>query len=597
MVKGSGAAPPASLREDLQPELRSVWDIITAPNATDPGAADLPTAQTDEAAALSTPEAWSVAIFGPGRTLRSADGQLARWLEDPSTRAACLELVDSARRGETHFGLIGMADDGVVAVCGAPAAVASRWTPGKTAELTAPGAETALVAFAPTHSVDLVRRAAEAFGLSPLESRLVEALLQAPTLEVAAQQIGVGRETAKDALANAMRKVGVDRSAQLIARVVTLICGAIEPVATAPPPPALAELSAAESRVAMALAKGETAESAAALLGVSAHTVKSHRKAVFAKLGVNRIRDLSRVMAELQELQHLTARSEVRPSTARPGEGRLRVVADDAGRRVALLDYGPASGRPIMVGHGLATGLRLPPALVRGLQRRGYRPLSPQRPGFGLTDPTRGDYLDTAADDMALILTRIGAASTVLLMREGGTAAAFAFGHRHPGRLERGLLLNPRLPVDRPMAVHPTLGDQVSRFLMHNPRLIGPFFEALRRRTRSDLVQGIFRHVYTLKCDVACAAQPEVSEHLVRDVQGLVARTSAGVAAEHLAYARGWRVPDGTDWTRWTMAYSDALCSDADLAAWRQIGLIGEPLRGAGLLAQFTHAEDLAARL
>ena len=79
---------------------------------------------------------------------------------------------------------------------------------------------------------------------------------------------------------------------------------------------------------------------------------------------------------------------------------------------------------------------------------------------------------------------------------------------------------------------------------MHTPRLIGTFFEALRRQSRSDLLHILFRRVYAhAPADQACAARPEVRDHLVRDVQGLVARTSAGVTAEHQAYADGWRIP------------------------------------------------------
>jgi len=160
------------------------------------------------------------------------------------------------------------------------------------------------------------------------------------------------------------------------------------------------------------------------------------------------------------------------------------------------------------------------------------------------------------------------------------------------------VLLNPRLPLDRPPAAHPTIGDRVSRFLIHNPRLITPFFETLRRQTRTDLLHAIFRRVYGgLETDRACAARPEVLDHLVRDVQGLVARTSAGVAAEHFVYAQGWRIPAGVIDARWTMAYGDALWSEGDLAIWRSLAGEGVPLEGAGLLAHFTHAEALLALL
>ena len=69
--------------------------------------------------------------------------------------------MDLAKGGETRFGLIAMPGDGVIAVCAAPARVALAWTPGMSADLSDPGAETALVAFAPSRSLDLVRSAAK----------------------------------------------------------------------------------------------------------------------------------------------------------------------------------------------------------------------------------------------------------------------------------------------------------------------------------------------------------------------------------------------------------------------------------------------------
>ncbi len=579
-----GAAPDAG---GLEPELLDVLAIVDDPQASRAPEPD------GGGGVLSTPEAWSVAVFGPGRALRHADPRFTLWLADPSARAACLKLLDFAKDGDTRFGLVDMPGDGVIAICAAPAAVAAVWTPGMGAQLADPAAETALVAFAPSRSVDLLRWAAESFGLSPLEARLVEALLQAPTLQVAAERIGVGRETAKEALANAMRKVGVERATQLVSRVVDLICGAIEPAVASDPPP-LAELTTAEARIAMALARGETAEAASRTLGLSVHTVKSHRKAIFSKLGINRARDLNRVMVELQELRQLTARSEVRPHSVGSGAGRLRVIATDSGRRVAMIDYGPASGRPIMVCHGMATGMRLSPAMVEGLHRRGYRPLSPQRPGFGLTDAARDDYLSTAADDMAAILARLGAARTTVLAREGGSATAFAFGATASGAA------GPRGAAQSAAAAGPAArgapDDRRPRLAPADPQP-APDHALLRDPAPpdpDDLLHTIFRRVYGgHEVDRACAERPEVRDHLVRDVQGLVARTSAGVAAEHFVYAEGWRIPAGVIDARWTMTYSDALWSEGDLAIWRAIAGDAVPLAGAGLLAHFTHAEAL----
>jgi pimeloyl-ACP methyl ester carboxylesterase len=104
------------------------------------------------------------------------------------------------------------------------------------------------------------------------------------------------------------------------------------------------------------------------------------------------------------------------------------------------------AGKPVLVTHGTITGRTLPPAFVAALHRRGFRPIVPQRPGFGLSDLATGDYVETAADDMAAILDTLRLRKTTLLTRDDGVAAALAFAARHPERLTAGMLVHPRFP-------------------------------------------------------------------------------------------------------------------------------------------------------
>lgn len=58
-------------------------------------------------------------------------------------------------------------------------------------------------------------------------------------------------------------------------------------------------LTAAEARLAVAIAGGHSVESASATLGVSRETSRSQLKQVFRKLGINRQQDLTRLLGEL----------------------------------------------------------------------------------------------------------------------------------------------------------------------------------------------------------------------------------------------------------------------------------------------------------
>jgi DNA-binding CsgD family transcriptional regulator len=64
------------------------------------------------------------------------------------------------------------------------------------------------------------------------------------------------------------------------------------------PEPAWAELSAAESAVARLAARGETNREIAGELFLSPHTVDSHLRRIFAKLGISSRVELARLAAE-----------------------------------------------------------------------------------------------------------------------------------------------------------------------------------------------------------------------------------------------------------------------------------------------------------
>ena len=56
--------------------------------------------------------------------------------------------------------------------------------------------------------------------------------------------------------------------------------------------------------------------------------------------------------------------------------------------RIALSDFGPASGVPTLLFHSAVTGSLLDRGLVRALQAAGMRPIAVDCPGFGNSDPT-----------------------------------------------------------------------------------------------------------------------------------------------------------------------------------------------------------------
>jgi pimeloyl-ACP methyl ester carboxylesterase/DNA-binding CsgD family transcriptional regulator len=564
----------------------ALFDILTT-------AAQLPT--SIGASAAIAPEQAGVALASRAGAIVWADERFRQWIGEAAGEPSLRSLVRQAYAGKPAVQLIATDSQTAFPVLAAPLAAASKWR-----ELAPPHEEkrqsgdVIVLAFAPSRSKGLIVQAARAVGLSPLEAELSATLMEEPSVESAAYRMGLGFETARDAMRSAMRRTGARTAPQLIGRIIDLGSGMAhrsfkEPNAA----DALLGLTPSELRLARLLADGMSAGAAAAEAGLSAETVKSYRRSIFAKLGINRTRTLRRLMTETRALQALSEAGEVRWD--RPAGGNLRILVGPRGRSIALIDYGPASGRPVLLFHGSSTGRLAAPPMLAALSSRGYRVIVPQRPGFGLTSP---GGLDDGVDDLALVCERLAIGPVDVIARDGGVALAMAFAARHPSRISRGVILNPRRPSGAARSDASPINAMTALLLKH-PRLADPYARMLTRQTRSDLLGRLLSGVYeSIEADRVCAENADVIAHLIADLRGLVGRSSEGFAAEHRLFAEGWRPPAAFDVRPWTFVFSGALWPPADLAVWRAIaGDAIEIIPGAGQLVQFTHPETIVRAL
>lgn len=544
-------------------------------------------------AAVVAGEAVTLAVVNADNEPLYADRAFRAWFPTPGDSATFRRLARQARAKAPATGLLETADGVMVATW--VGAAAGGWPLPDAARLALakPGA-VAVVVFAPSRSSALATRAAEAFDLTPLESRLAAALIFAPTLEIAAARVGVGRETARDAQRRIMAKTGVRRASEVVRRLVDLMCqsGPSEDDDEA----LLAEtlgLTRTEARVALKIAGGLTYAAAGQVLGLTEETVRTYAKSALAKAGVSRGRDLARLTAESLRLNRLAGVAEPIFTDSRL-PGRLRVIPSEVeDRRIAFVDYGPARGRPLLVFHGYVQGRTLPIAFVQQLQACGLRPIVPQRPGFGLTDPALADYIETAVADIAALVRRLKAPDLLMLARDGGVTTALAFAARHPALFGGAVLLNPRTPASFTRA-QPGIISTVARILLRHPHLISTFAELFRRQTRTDLLESSVRRALSAPADRAAVEDAAVMDQMVRDIQALCARSSSGFAAEQTLYAEGWTPPQ-VRVGPWTVVHCDGLGESPPTEPWAGLPDVAfNTLAGAGLLAQYTHPEALA---
>jgi DNA-binding CsgD family transcriptional regulator/pimeloyl-ACP methyl ester carboxylesterase len=551
-------------------------------------------------ASLAPAAAFGTAVVGLGGQIHHMDDTFRSWFGDPTDNDAFRRLIRIAAKSGAASGLVDALDGSQIAASVGDQQAAARWPlPSDAADSLAAGERRiALLGFAPSRDSELAARAAQVLGLTPLESRVAEAILDAPTVQIAAERIGIGYETAREALKKIQKKIGASRTSDVVRKLMALMCGDL-PVDPDLAPLMIATLSAtpAEARVGALAAQGLSAAEIARTLDVKEVTVRGQLKGLYAKAGVGRARDLVRIVTEAGALAAITEAGEVahQPESVL---GRLRVTPGADGRQIAFWDYGPRGGRPLLVPHGTVTGRTLPPAFVSALHRKGWRPITPQRPGFGLTDKPAHDYLPTAAQDIATILDALKLDQSSILARDDSVATSLEFARRYPHRVAMGTLINPRWPGPEVRSAHTLMGS-VTRVFMRRPEMVAIFAEMLRRQTRTDLLRDIVRRSANhVAADIEVLSRPGVLTTMVRDIQSMAARTSRGFALEQSFYAAGWSVPADVGGQRWRVVECAPLAMPGVEAAFEALPEVSfATLPDAGLLLYHSHPEEIAALL
>ena len=517
---------------------------------------------------LLQPGSFCAAVVRGEGQIAWADPEFEDLIGDPAASPDCRRLVRLARLEGRAAGLADAAGRGPVVVEARGRSIDGEWPlPAPAlAALAEVDSPVLLVVFAPSRSPGLSLVAARALGLTPREADLAVTLIEAPSLAIAASRAGMTPQTGKETLQRACRRLGARNASDLVARLMDLSCGLAR--VDAGIVAAVLGLTPAEARVALAAALGRSVEETAGDLDLSLDTVKSHRKAIFAKTGVSRDRDLRRLLMEASRAAALEGAAEVVLDDRAAGERLNLLTRLEEDRRIAWIDYGPASGRALFVLHGFNSWRRLPLAFVGRLQRDGWRPMVVQRPGYGHTDPAPRDYLETAADDMAAVLDGLKADRAALLARGGAVPVATTFAARHPSRFLRAALINP-MPTRERMGRSPRIYDRLVRLLISKPALIAPLVDWASRRTSSGNLRALIRRLYADMPDRLPLDRPEILDHLVRDAQGLVARGTRGLLDELNLYARGWTLPTDVKVGPWRVAVTPSAisASEADACA------------------------------
>ncbi len=219
---------------------------------------------------------------------------------------------------------------------------------------------------------------------------------------------------------------------------------------------------------------------------------------VYAACGVTDAVDVGRLAGQVEALAVLAGATEIQwsPQAARAGaQIPLRFIRRQrAAGRIAVEDHGPKGAKPVVVTHTPTSGRRLPQVLVRAMHAAGLRPISVERPGYGLTTPAAldSDPLEAASADLVDVLNILGLEKVRVLGR--GCMAALAFAALHPERFDGGLLIGPSTPDPAHRRRDGLLGAVVS-LVLERPHLMRSFATLLIRGSSPANIRQVTRAI------------------------------------------------------------------------------------------------------
>jgi pimeloyl-ACP methyl ester carboxylesterase/DNA-binding CsgD family transcriptional regulator len=394
-----------------------------------------------------------------------------------------------------------------------------------------------------------------AYGLTGLQTRLAIESIRSGSIRAAAERLGVAHDTAREALANALKRTGAPRLPALVSRLTSLAFGVLPGGSQQALLDEVWGLSSRQAQIAGLVAEGLPRRAIAEALGLSEAVVKKELDRVYAIVGAPSAAGLSRRIAEARALSAMTRATRGEIGLLEHGLEPLRFVARADGSRIAISDYGPASGAPVLVAHSSMTSRVVSRGLLRALQAAGFRPVAIDRPGFGLSDPVAGaragahDPYATAADDALRVLDQLRLRRVDLVAR-GGAQFVAALARRAPERLGRVVLVNPDPPSTASGQGRGPLGRFKDAY-RQNPTVIRLAISLLSRHfTLERLAEALPRWMRGSPPDEAAVRDPELVRDYFRAMRMFATGRYEGYVNEQVEFARGADTPPLPDASR-----------------------------------------------
>lgn len=437
------------------------------------------------------------------------------------------------------------ADERLVFALWAPATEAAMWNlPAAVREAaqSEPGCRIVLVAGG---GAEPLLEAAAAFGLSPLQQRVVAAVVRTGSVRQAASALELSYATARETMASAAKRMALPNTPAVVQAVVEASFGIMPgDVDRACVLTEMLAITPRQARIALLIAGGSPREEVARAVGVSPAVVKKELELLFDNFGVQSAAEMSRLIVEIQALALFTRSIDGAPGFLNPAIEPSRITVRRGGQeKIAWSDYGPASGKPVLVVHSNWSCRAAPRPLVAELQRRGWRPIAIDRPGYGgtsLGSATSQDPFSLAVADALQVLDQCRIDRVPVIARCG---AQFVHSMKAaaPARVGPVVLVSPT-PQTGDGGQRKGVAGAFKEAFFRRPRLIEFFFRVIGAQLSMRRVEQLTRAVTRGSAvDDRLCEDPQFIRDRFRALQPFATGNFiGGVLEEHVISHGGW---------------------------------------------------------
>ncbi len=310
-------------------------------------------------------------------------------------------------------------------------------------------------------------------------------------------------------------------------------------------------LTPAEARITQQFALGHTLEESADKLALSPHTIRTHLKHIFGKVGVKRQSELMQAIyasplwlkSDTKEIVAAPLAITGIPLVRSESEEQRLQLAD--GRWLYFSDSGDPHGHPVILMHGIAGSryLRHPDDAV--LMQEGIRLIIPERPGSGDSDAQPGRCVADWPQDMLALVDHLKLKRFSVLGYSAGTAYALAVVAAMPERIHSVHIVAAVPPVSslEDMRVY----SPVFRMTLFIARYTPGLLPAVIRMMIKDIRKNIYQYLEKIFADAPeqdrqILANPRLRANIAAGWRASAQRGEQGIALEVLLTAKDWEL-------------------------------------------------------